>query len=79
MNEEEKLIELIKEIINTQAGFKFFEILLAKLGAFERGCNFENIYNEYYNKGKREKGLWLLDLAEQADIEAINKIKINRR
>lgn len=77
--EEEKLIELIKAIISTDAGYKFFEILLEKLGAFERGCNFENLYLEYYNKGRREKGLWLLDLLEKADIEATDKIKINRR
>lgn len=78
MDEEKKTIELIKTIIKTQAGFKFFEILFEKLGSFERGCNFENTNIEYYNRGKREKGLWLLDLAEKADIESVNKIKINR-
>ena len=79
MEEEKKIIELIKDVIQTQAGYMLFEILLEKFGAFERGCNFENLYLEYYNKGRRDKGLWLLDLVEKADIEALNKIKINRR
>ena len=77
--EDEKIIELIKPIINTQEGFRFFSILLEKLGAFGRGCNLENTNLEYFNRGRREKGLWLLELVKQANWEKYTSIERNRR
>lgn len=77
--EDEKIIELIKPIINTQEGFRFFSILLEKLGAFERGCNLENTNLEYFNRSRREKGLWLLELVKQANWEKYTSIERNRR
>ena len=75
---EEKLIEIIKDVLNTKCGFEFIRELLEKLGAFERGCIFENVNQEYYNRGKREKGLWLLDLIKEADLNKFCEILIKR-
>lgn len=77
--DEEKLIEVLKNVLNTDCGFAFVTELLEKLGAFERGCNFDNVNMEYYNRGRREKGLWLLDLVKKADLKISNKIETKRR
>ena len=42
--EEEKLRDILKDLLETDCGFLFIEELLEKLGAFEKGCNFENVY-----------------------------------
>ena len=76
---EDKFIEIIKDVLNTDCGFKFISEMLEELGAFERGCNFNNIYIEYYNRGKRDKGLWLLDLVKKSHIEKYKQIEMNRR
>ena len=70
---------VLKDVLNTDCGFYFVSELLERLGAFERGCNFENIQIEYYNRGKREKGLWLLDLVKKVDLENYTIIEKNRR
>lgn len=70
---------VLKDVLKTDCGFYFVSELLERLGAFERGCNFENIQIEYYNRGKREKGLWLLDLVKKVDLENYTIIEKNRR
>ena len=80
MNFSDKDIKLIVEnVSNTEEGLKFIFILLTKFGAFERGCNFQNTNMEYYNRGKREQGLWLLDLLENSNFNKFNEIYKLRR
>ena len=75
---EDKLLEILKNILNTDCGFEFIQEMLEKLGAFERGCNFDNTNMEYYNRGRRDKGLWLLDLVRKADLNKFEEILIKR-
>ena len=75
---EDKLLEILKVILNTDCGLLFIQEMLEKLGAFERGCNFDNTNMEYYNRGKRDKGLWLLDLVRKADLDKFEEILIKR-
>lgn len=74
---EDEIKELVRNITNDDVGFEFICFLLNRLGAFDRGCNFQNIQQEYYNKGKREQGLWLLDLIAESNFNKF--IEINKR
>ncbi len=76
---EDEIRLIVKNVSNDIEGFKFLDILLDKLGAFERGCNFENSHLEYYNKGRKEQGLWLLDLLRDSNFEKFTKIYEQRR
>ena len=76
---EDEIREIVKDVLNTPAGFKFAEILLDKLGAFERGTNVQNVYTEYFVKGKREQGLWLLDLIKDSNFNQFVEIMKKRR
>lgn len=80
MNYSEEDIRLIVlNVSNNPEGFKFFDILLDKLGAFERGCKFDNSNMEYYNRGKKEQGLWLLDLLRDSNFDKYSEIVKQRR
>lgn len=76
---EEEIRLIVKNVSNTIEGLKFIEILLDKLGAFERGCNFQNHDLEVYNKAKREQGFWLLDLLRDSNFEKFIEIEKQRR
>ena len=65
--EEEKII--FNNVLNDRWGFQFVLILLEKLGAFERGCNFNNRDLDMFNRGKRESGLWLADKIQEHCLE----------
>ena len=69
----------LKNVANDREGLNFIEILLDKLGAFERGCNFQNREIEMFNRGKREQGLWLLDLLIESNFEKFIEIQKRRR
>lgn len=80
MNYKDEEIRLIvQNVANDSEGFKFLEILLDKLGAYERGAKFDNSNMEYFNRGKREQGLWLLDLLRDSNFEMYKKIEEKRR
>lgn len=66
-SEEEKII--FNNVLNDKDGFKFVLLLLEKLGAFERGCNFQNRDLDMFNRGKREAGLWLADKIQEHCLE----------
>jgi len=76
---DEQIKDIVKNVIQTPSGFEFIEILLDRLGAFERGCNFQNIEQEYFNKGKKEQGLWLLDLVRESHFNNFIEIQRKRR
>lgn len=76
---EEEIRLIVKNVLNNPEGFKFIDILIDRLGAFERGCKFDNSNMEYYNRGKKEQGLWLLDLLRDSDFEKYSEIVKLRR
>lgn len=76
---EDEIKLIVSNVANNSDGFKFIQILLEKLGAFERGCKFDNTNMEYYNRGKREQGLWLLDLLGNSNINKLTEIEKLRR
>lgn len=76
---DEHIQQIIKNVANHDAGLCFIEILLDKLGAYERGCNFQNHDIEVFNRGKREQGLWLLDLLKQSNFKKFIEIEERRR
>ena len=76
---EDEIRLIVKNVSNTNEGFKFIDILLDKLGAFERGCKFDNSNMEYYNRGRKEQGLWLLDLLRDSNFEKLIEIEKTRR
>lgn len=65
--EEEK--NIFNNILNNKDGFQFVLLLLEKLGAFERGCNFQNRDLDMFNRGRRETGLWLADKIQEHCLE----------
>ena len=69
----------VKNVSNNDEGLNFIEILIDKLGAYERGCNFQNHDMEVFNRGKREQGLWLLDLLKEANFKKFIEIEERRR
>jgi len=69
----------LKNVSNKEEGLIFIEILLDKLGAWERGCNFQNHDVDMFNRGKREQGLWLLDLLKQSNFKKFIEIEERRR
>lgn len=80
MNYTDEQIQMtLKNVVKKEEGLCFIEILLDKLGAFERGCNFQNHDMEVFNRGRREQGLWLLDLLKQSDFEKFIEIEKRRR
>ena len=76
---EEEIKMTLKNVSNTKEGLNFITILLDKLGAFERGCNFQNHDIEVFNRGKREQGLWLLDLLAQSNFDKFVEIQKERK
>ena len=77
MNAQE-LELIVKNVANTDAGMKCIEVLLDKLGAFERGYNFQNTEQEAFNKGRREQGLWLLDLLRDSNFNKFIEVEKKR-
>ncbi|MDD3238230.1 MAG: hypothetical protein PHV37_09065 [Candidatus Gastranaerophilales bacterium] len=71
---DKELQIIVNNVAVDSDGYKFLCILLDHLGAFERGCNTENERKEFYSRGKREQGLWLLDLIAKSNIEIYTKI-----
>lgn len=71
---EQELQNLIVNITNDSNGFQFVKLILEELGAFERGINFQSRDIDLYNRGKREKGLWLLDLISKYNLEKFIEI-----
>lgn len=68
MNEENLLV--LKNVLNDDNGFKFIRFLLMKLGAFDKGINFQNSDKEIFRTvAKREQGFWLLDNCYKADFD----------
>lgn len=76
---DDEIKQIVKNVLNTEAGFEFVDILLDKTGAFDRGCNFQNVQQEYFNRGKREQGLWLLDLVAESNFNKFTELNKRRR
>ena len=76
-DDEIKLI--VNNVAVTNDGLNFIEILLEKLGAYDRGFNFQNHDMEVYNKAKREQGLWLLDLIMQSNFDKYIELMKRRK
>lgn len=70
---------IFNNVLNDRFGFQFVLILLEKLGAFERGCNFQNRDLEMFNRGRREAGLWLADKIQEHCLEKYTDILKNRK
>ena len=75
-DDEIKLI--INNVAESKSGFEFLEILLEKLGAYDRGFNFQNHDIDMYNKAKREQGLWLLDLIRNSNFDKFVELQKKR-
>ena len=75
---QDDIKSIVSNVAEDEYGFKFIEILLDKLGAFERGCNFQNQQADIYNRGKREQGLWLLDLLKESNFNKFVEIEKER-
>lgn len=76
---DEQIKMTLKNVSNNDEGLNFIEILLKKLGAFERGCNFQNHDIEMFNRGRREQGLWLLDLLKESNFKKFVEIEERRK
>lgn len=79
MNDKE--IQTLKNVMNNPEGAKLISILLRKLGAFDRGFNFQSSEKEILRiLTKREQGQWLLDNCYLADyIKATELVRENYR
>ena len=75
---DDEIKNIIHNVAENEYGLKFIEILLDKLGAYERGCNFQNRDIDLYNRGKREQGLWLLDLLKECNFDKFTQIEKER-
>lgn len=71
---DKEMLQIVNNVAVDEDGYKFLQILLDKLGAFERGINFDNDRKEFYSKVKREQGLWLHDLIGRSNIDVLKKI-----
>jgi len=75
---EEEIRTIVKNVANDDEGFKLIDLLLDKLGAFERGINLQNPEMEIYNRGRREAGLWLLDTLRESNFNKFIEIQKQR-
>lgn len=75
---QEQIKMIVQNVANTDEGLKFIEILIEKLGAYERGFNFQNRDVEIANKSRREQGLWLLDLLQDCNFNKFIEIQEKR-
>lgn len=76
------ILNIVRNVAESDEGFKFIQILLEQFGAFDRSYNFENVQREYFNKGKKEQGLWLLDLLKESHFNRfceVQKISIKEK
>lgn len=78
MYKEEEIKTIIKNVANDDEGFKFIDLLLDKLGAFERGVNLQNPEMDIFNRGRREAGLWLLDTLRESNFNKFVEIQKQR-
>lgn len=68
-------LQILSNVLCDKDGFKFIFLLLKKLGAFERGLNFELPDKQLFTTlAKREQGIWLLDNIYKANPEKYNSI-----
>lgn len=75
---DEQIKLIVHNVAENDDGFEFLSILLEKLGAFERGFNFQNHEMEVYNRGKREQGLWLSDLIRDSNFNKYTELNKRR-
>ena len=75
--EEEKII--FNNVLNDRYGYEFIKILIDELGSFERGINFQNRDLDMFNRGRREKGQWLIDKIQEHCFEKYKQIVFERK
>ena len=78
MYKDEEIRTIVKNVANDNEGFKLIDLLLDKLGAFERGVNLQNTEMDIYNRGRREVGLWLLDTLRDSNFNKFIEIQKKR-
>lgn len=76
--QDKELKELVHNVLIDKDGYEFIKVLLEELGAFERGVNLQSRDNDLFNRGKREKGLWLLDLVQKSNFDKYVEIMKER-
>lgn len=76
--EDKELRRIVNNVAVNPDGYKFLKVLLEKLGAFERGINYQDERMDFANRVKREQGLWLTDLMLKSNPEKYIKI-LNER
>lgn len=78
MYKEEEIRTIVKNVANNDEGFKLIDLLLDRLGAFERGVNLQNPEMDIFNRGRREVGLWLLDTLRESNFNKFIEIQKKR-
>lgn len=71
---DDKLKYIIQNVCNSSDGLKLLSYLLELSNCFSRGTNFNNLYQEYYNKGKKDFGLEIAEMIKKYSFD--NYIKI---
>lgn len=77
MNDAE-IKEIIKNVANNNVGFEFLKLMLDRLGAFEKGVNFKDMNLDMFNRGRREQGIWLLELIRESNFNKFIEIQKQR-
>lgn len=71
---DDKLKLLIQNVLSTSYGLELFSYFLDLSNCFSRGTNFNNVYQEYYNKGKKDFGHEIAEMIKKYSFD--NYIKI---
>ena len=75
---DEQIEKIIKDVSNTDCGLAFIKIILNELGTYGKGISFDNVNMAFYNQGKRDKGLWLLDKLRKCNFDKFVLIQKER-
>lgn len=75
---DEQVKGIVKDLANTDVGLAFIKIMLEELNAYGKGIAFDNVNMAFYNQGKRDKGIWLLDKLRESNFNKFVEIQKER-
>ena len=76
-NKEDDLRLIVKNVLNSNDGFKFVQHLLTETGAFSRVISYD-INKNYYLQGRSSIGEYILELIRNCDFESYVELQKKR-
>ena len=77
-NKDDDLKLIVRNVLNTDSGFKFVQHLLEETGVFNRAINYD-CNKSYLLQGRSSIGEYMLELARKCDFEKFVELHKQRK